>query len=262
MKSLRFLPPMLCAVLFALMLTPSCGKPSLSGESSSDISTELSETGQTTEYSTKPDTALILKRQKDVLSRVNNKKSYDELITKMVDINTFIQEFEPSPAGYTHIPSLAEIDEKIGIECIRKSKEKNYYSVHKLKQGGLLYIFYITFESSNDRLLMHDWFVSQKSLSYADFSKIIEGSKLEEAEAIDPVASIYGQRVNNHKPSYDIFYSRHYLTDGILTLIYEHANGKWTVANTDYYNNFQIVHWNRSSNPDYKAKILDIDAIK
>lgn len=38
--------------------------------------------------------------------------------------------------------TLSAIDEAFGVECLRKNKAGNYYSVHKIKQGGLLYIFY------------------------------------------------------------------------------------------------------------------------
>ncbi|HOD01912.1 MAG TPA: hypothetical protein PKN28_01100 [Clostridiales bacterium] len=214
------------------------------------------------EYLTGPaDLTPIIKRQKELLKLVNNKKPYDDLITKQVDINEFIRELSPSPLDYEYSVSLVNVDEKFGIECLRK-KSGNYYSVHKLEQGGLIYIFYIEFETSKGRLLVHDWEISQKSLCYADFSAIVEGSKLEEVEAIDPITSIYKTRAEAYKISWDIFYSRHYLTDGIITVTYKNDNGKWVVTDTSYYKDFWVVHMSRGSNCDYKAKILGIDAIK
>ncbi len=103
----------LCAVLIVLMVTASCGKPGLPGESTSGISTEIPQIGKTTEagplltggltkppldtkdgitsmYRTEPDPALVLQRQDRVLSRLNNKTPYDELITKTMDVNAFV----------------------------------------------------------------------------------------------------------------------------------------------------------------------------
>ncbi len=169
-------------------------------------------------FNTDPvDYTAILKSQDVILSRRNNKKPYNELITKTVDLTEFIQKINPNPHIVEFQPFLYEIDEKVGIECLRKSKTGNYYSVHKLKQGGLLYIFYYT-RPTGDCLFMYNWFASQKSLSDDDFSSIAIGSSLEEVENIDPVTVFYKLRASAYESKPTSFYSQHYLTDGILTI--------------------------------------------
>ncbi|OQA48901.1 MAG: hypothetical protein BWY46_01098 [Firmicutes bacterium ADurb.Bin300] len=77
------------------------------------------------EYLTGPaDLTPIIKRQKELLKLVNNKKPYDDLITKQVDINEFIRELSPSPLDYEYSVSLVNVDEKFGIECLRKKIRK------------------------------------------------------------------------------------------------------------------------------------------
>ena len=279
-------------LITALLLTAavSCGKPNLP-EQSSFTSPEAGKTtapplnqtdgltkppdtaANTYEYTaynpfpfTEPDPALIINRQKELLKLIKNKTPYNDLITKTVDIYEFVQTFSPLPGVPVFWPSLAAIDEEIGVECLRRNKAGNYYSVHKLKQGGLLYIFYIK-EKSLNYLWMLNWFVVQKSLSYEDFSAISKGSSYEDVEAVDPAADIYEQRrlsgfEKTSKQSPLDLVTRHYLTDGILTIYYEFVDGKLVVHYLEYRKNFQVDVLGASSYPSYNGRILDIDAIQ
>lgn len=285
MRNSRFLLLALCIILFFLMLTSSCGKPSLPEQSSletvettappplSDTETKPSDTTVNTYESTGPnlpyteyDQTVIISRQKELLKLKNNKTPYNDLITKTVDIYEFVRTFSPVSVVPAFLPSLAAIDEEIGVECLRRNKAGNYYSVHKLKQGGLLYIFYIDELGSRNYLRMLNWFVVQKSLSYEDFSAISKGSSLEDVKVIDPVTEIYEQRGYSYLPRYNKdnspFYSQHYLTDGILTIHYTYTDAKWTVKYDEYRNNFQIDYIYNSGSPKYNGRILDIDAIQ
>ncbi len=282
MKRLCSYAMLIFVIILIFTLAVSCDKPfpsskTTTAELQTEITTARADVGTddgitktptktadrnvTYPHQTTTDLASVLERQDEILSRLNNRKPYDELIKKTVDIDAFLQKFEPSPYGLTAHPSIVDIDENIGIECLRKSESGKYYSVHELKQGGLLYLFYISY-SDEDPLWLHTWFVSQKSLSYADFSGIAVGSTLEAVKAIDPVASIYEQRVKTFKPAVDVLYTQHYLTDGILTIYYSYDDGKGSVKIIDYQKDFQIFHWWWSESPEYKGRILETDAVQ
>ncbi len=228
-----------------------------------------SENQKTYEPSSGLDPTLALERQDRVLSRLDKKTPYEELITKTMDINAFFDkcyDLLPVSAITNGLHPLPEIDEVFGVECLRRNKAGNYYSVHKLKQGGLLYIFYIDLEPIK-YLWMHNWFVVQKSLSYEDFSTISKGSSYEDVEAVDPAADIYEQRrlsgfEKTSKQSPLDLVTRHYLTDGILTIYYEFVDGKLVVHYLEYRKNFQVDVLGASSYPSYNGRILDIDAIQ
>ncbi len=212
-------------------------------------------------------TEAAMKAQKEILKRKDNKKSPDELITQTIDIDAFLAKLNSHPyIGYENfIPSMADVDEHLKIECLRKSKAGNYYSVHKMAQGGLLYIFYGSELTGNkDYLTVYRWFAVQKKLSNSDFSSIWEGAPIADVEAIDPVTSIYIRRADNYAKHDDnnriTFFSQHYLTDGILTIFYEYKNGECIVKSTDYEKEYQATFFGSQSNPEYNGKILDIDA--
>lgn len=290
MKGTRFLLLALCAVLVILTLLSSC----TTKQQPSDALTGLSEYGTTTappppltDGLTKPpntdtytysdtvpaDSAhTLIEYEKEVLTRIKNKKPYDELITKTADIYEFMKKYSANPFVPEKFPSIKELDEDIGIECIRKSKAGNYYSVHKLKQGGLLYIFYVKMRKDDGYLRMYNWYVVQKSLSYSDFASICEGSLYEDVEKIDPIAAFYKQRAYDYdykymdnpsdRKAYN-FYSEHYLSDGIITIEYWYKDSKWSVSRSINRNgNFKIYHINAGSSPEYDGKILKIDAIQ
>ena len=65
--------------------------------------------------------------------------------------------------------------EFIGVECLRETEAGALYSVHKVEQGGLLYIFYNTPEflteiTTNE---IRNWYYVPKRLSSSDFDSMI-----------------------------------------------------------------------------------------
>ncbi len=203
-----------------------------------------------------------LDAQKKILSRIKNRKPHDELITKTVDIYAFMKKHSANPLIQDKYPSIRVIDEDIGIECIRQSKADKYYSVHKLEQGGLMYIFYLVMGENNSYLRMYNWLVVQKSLSYSDFASIDTGSAYEDVEKIDDVAKIYKQRFDDAaQPKPDVFYSQHYLTDGIIVIDYSYKDGKCVVCRV-HREGFWVFHSNAGSNPEYDGQVLEIDVIQ
>lgn len=292
MKGTRFLFLALCIVLVILTLLSSC----TTKQHPSDALTGLSEYGTTTAPppsltdgltkppldteneitamylpETRPDPVLVLERQNKVLSRLDNKTPYEELITKTMDINAFFDKCYDilTVGGVTHgSHPLSEIDEAFGIECLRRNRARNYYSVHKLKQGGLLYIFYrLNTYQKNGFYDVFGWFVTQERLSYKDFSSVEQGSPYEDVEAVDPAADIYEQRLLSYlektsEQSALFFVTQHYLTDGILRIQYEFVDGKYVVQSMKYHSDFQVDLLRASSYPRYNGKILKIDAIQ
>ncbi len=136
--------------------------------------------------------------EKTVLSQdtVNNTSSYEELIRKTVDIETLPVKL-PQNIGEPDAPTIDQIDQDIGIECLRETpaispyKTGVLYSIHKVKQGGLLYLYYKPAGYANDQKTrdiprLFAWHYVKKSLSYADFASVKEGVSIEDVEKIDP----------------------------------------------------------------------------
>ena len=70
--------------------------------------------------------------------QTDNTTPYEELITKTVDIHAFAQNFDITGDRR----GIDDVMEFIGVECLRETETGALYSVHKVEQGGLLYIFY------------------------------------------------------------------------------------------------------------------------
>ncbi len=216
------------------------------------------------------DDSLILERQTKILFRLDKQTVPEKLITKTVDFNTFVSAYCTyySCAIWTTPPSIAKIDEDFGIECMRKNEAGNYYSVHKSAEGGLLYVFYKMGDQFPESYLeMYSWFAVQKKLSYKDFSAIKRGSDIEAVKAIDPVAAVYGEHALNYIKNRDEdatgmkFYSQHYLTDGILNILYSYRDGKYVVYYMYLNEDFQVDLLEKSDSEPYDGNVLKIDRL-
>ena len=179
---------------------------------------------------------------------------YDQLLASVCDIHEFVAKFGQSFEGNG---TLNEVDESIGIECLRRDVPGCAYSIHKVKQGGLLYIFY----DSSDRIIQ--WFYVMEDFSYCDFATIKVGSSIEDIVRIDAITQIYknilqrdlekvtsdnpywsGEESVESEPVYNCeCFSAHYLNDGILQIFYEYQQGIWgdnfVVARINYYDDYQ-----------------------
>ncbi len=202
----------------------------------------------------------------DILSRIDNETPYQELITKEIDVHLFMQKYDPNLSKTaTMIPRLiTQIDHDFGVECLRKTEAGALYSVHKMKQGGLLYVFYRT-KSSNEAgkyVEVKSLYCVKKKLCYADFSSVEKGTSLKKVTKIDPVTQIYADRDYAQDILY-MQYSCHYLEDGILLIGYADENGKLVVDGTRYYPDFQVdlVLWAEEKIEPYDGHILPIDRI-
>ncbi len=103
---------------------------------------------------------------------VDNTTPYEELITKEVDIHEFAQDYTSHYDIYGS-GRIDEIDAAFGVECLRETDAGALYSVHKVKQGGLLYIFYQNYtphQPVTDTPIRR-WFYVRDRLSSEDFKQ-------------------------------------------------------------------------------------------
>ena len=210
--------------------------------------------------------AEIFQTQSTVLGRINNNVTYETLITKEFDIDSFIQKYSRNPyVTIPNPPNIKQIEEDYGIECIRKTDADTLYSVHKVKRGGLFYIFYRTRqENGKEYEEVHNWFYVKNNLKYKNFASIKEGSTIEAVEAIDPITTLYKNRINSYdnwekKP---MSHSLHYLKDGILTIFYMYRDDKYVVVMQQFEKNYQVNIYGYPTSPAYDGYILSKDFIK
>lgn len=209
---------------------------------------------------------------KSVSYTVDNTTPYQELITKEVDIHNFAQKY--SSYIFPWYVNMSEIYYDVGIECIRETAEGALYSVHKVKQGGLLYVFYDNdshLEKTDDRWVRR-WFYVREDLNYADFKKAIdENGDMSDIIKVDKTGQIFdnifsGEWVDEEK-SVDYlnkgsYATWHYLSDGILELSYREENGKRVIYSHKLESDFNLSDGRDGVDEPYNAKILDIDRIK
>jgi len=152
---------------------------------------------------------------------INNERPYEQLITGTVDIDCFVNRFYIEPLSRVLGYYFLDIYNGIGIECLRETERGALYSVHKVKQGGLLYIYYARLEYS-PYVKVAGWYYVQKKLSSDDFKDIKKGSTLRDIVAIDPAARIYEDLYNGDPDLYHIrsvgLDTFHFLSDGILKI--------------------------------------------
>lgn len=186
--------------------------------------------------------------------KADNDTPCEQLITQAVDIHTVMQTF------CTHRiygeGDLTDIHRVIGVECLRENDDGMLYSVHEIKQGGRLYLFYEQFGETDEKPLSR-WFYVQKKLAYADFSSIEQGSTMEAVERIDPATQLFDNLYTSHAEEYAL--SWHYLTDGILELHYTQVDGKYVVHSEEYYPDYEMYQDDESVRKAYDGHILSQD---
>lgn len=198
---------------------------------------------------------------------VDNNKHYSELITKEIDIHDFAQYYE-SFEMYTM--DINDVYEKFGIECLRHTSDNALYSVHKVKQGGLLYIVYHTDEFDLTGEIFHaqvnNWFYVREKLSNEMFKNLKIGkATLDDVIRIDATTQIYKNIYSESTENwtkYNHSQSWHYMNDGILSIIYIHKDGKNLVEKIELISDFNLKDLTSSKVRFSSAKILDIDSIK
>lgn len=193
--------------------------------------------------------------------KVDNTTPYEELISKTVDIHTFAQKYSflVAPWNYT----MNQIDADFGLECVRETSEGALYSIHKVAQGGLLYVFYCTEEGAHPHHVRR-WFYVRDDLSYADFESVIEQKgTMKDVIRVDETEQIFynlhsAEWVEDEPPTE--FCTWHYLSDGILELWYRREENSLMLADYHVWKpDFDLDYGAESVDVPYNARILDID---
>ena len=194
--------------------------------------------------------------------KIDNTTPYEELITKTVDIHIFAQRYDPFGKR-----NIADVEEYVGIECLRNTDEGALYSVHKVKQGGLLYVFYDNYDwnknLANKSIIR--WFYVRERLSFSDFENLTEG-----VDTIDDVIKLNGSEqiflnIYCAYPNFigeEVLYTTHYLEDGILDVAYKLVDGKLVLSDKQLTETFDCPDLDEAIYHAYNALILDIDLLE
>lgn len=195
--------------------------------------------------------------------QVDNTTPYEELITKTVDIHQFVQYFEPIYGG-----DIEKVMEFIGVECLRQTETGALYSVHKVEQGGLLYIFYDN-KAWQTEIRTNDvrvWFYVRERLSTADFASLQKNvSTIKDVIEIDVAEQIY---LNCYRadPMFQLdgknLHSVHYLEDGIYTILYELIDGELIFTDEFFEDDFEVSFSTESRYEPYYAQVLEMDMVE
>lgn len=184
----------------------------------------------------------------------------EQLLKTEVDIHQFAETYCLQAGSATGNGSLADIAADPGIECLRATEAGSLYSVHQVKQGGRLYIFYRRGQTAEDTSIVC-WYYVTKPLSRKDFDAIQEGSTIQDVIRIDPAAQIQYNIYQATQGYWDAtggYGSWHYLDDGILEIGYQNIGGKLTVQEVHFYEDFSIRE-NRSIYYPYDGHLIPGD---
>lgn len=201
--------------------------------------------------------------EKSILDRIDNTTAYERLITKTIRMSEFIETFDRDPGKFLNgsLPHISQIDQEIGIQCIRRNKSGTLYSVHMVEEGGLLYIIYNESEHAGFTYI-RNWYYVKKPLSYEDFSSIQVGSSITDVKKVDPSTDVYLERLKKFKEEVREFRTYHYLKDGILSYSYITQNGKPVVAGINFDHEFQAFNYYSAAEKIIDAEILPQDFLK
>ncbi|MBQ6829617.1 MAG: hypothetical protein IJO59_00675 [Clostridia bacterium] len=197
---------------------------------------------------------------------VDNVTPYEDLITKTVDIHAFAEQFAPSGDK-----CINDVQEQFGIECLRETDAGALYSVHKVAQGGLLYVFYNNYERQQDTKFANSsirrWFYEQKRLSFADIDDLMKPSA-----PLTAAARVLGMEqimLNVHKATPNRWLheeygleTQHYLEDGIFEANYRMEDGEFVLYRYTLYEDFDLYQIGASRHEPYDAHILEMDWVK
>ncbi len=194
---------------------------------------------------------------------VDNITSYKELITTTVDIHTFAEQFDICGGK-----CINDVMEQFGIECLRLTDKGALYSVHKVKQGGLLYVFYSNYEwdgeIANNQVIR--WFYERERFSFEDIADIIGPSttiqKVAEVLETEQVfLNVYQADPDNYQwmPG---FQTHHYLADGILEIVYAEKDGEMVLLTHHLTEDFNLRDIKAAKHDPYDAHILEMDWVE
>lgn len=187
----------------------------------------------------------------------------EQLLKTEVDIHQFVETYCLPTGDVWGSGTLADIAADPGIECLRATEAGSLYSVHRVEQGGRLYIFYHRRQTAEQTYMMC-WYYETKALSHKDFSSIQEGSTIGDVIRIDPAAQVHENLYRAAQGYWDDtggFGTWHYLDDGILEIDYQNIGGELTVQRLTFREDFLIVRNSWAVTPIYDGHLLPGDKL-
>lgn len=257
-------------IVIALTLLIGCGNANTEESNVSEV-TDASEEMSTEEKANNLEESYWLRTdhrwgpsQDYGVFQVDNETPYEELITKTVDIHEFAQWFVIGKPGR----GIDDVMHFMGVECLRETEAGALYSIHKVEQGGLLYIFYLN----------HDWYTEirtngirgsvyvRERLSYSDFDSLQANvSTIEDVIKINVAEQIY-LNCYNADPMFDydetMLFTYHYLEDGIGAFLYELIDGELVFTKSLLMEDFEFPFTIESRHYPYDARILEMDWVE
>ncbi len=193
---------------------------------------------------------------------INNADPYDELITTECSIHDFIAAF--TGKNVYGQGTMAEVDSCMPIECLRFPEGGTLYSIHKVREGGVLYIFYETrlFEQTNDLqdATILRWFYVQKNLSSDDYK---DAQSIKDIAEIDATGEIFENICYEDMDRWSAddyrFASWHYVSDGIYEIAYEYKNGELKIFHSRLLTDFSLENLYEPTSDECTAKIWEFD---
>jgi hypothetical protein len=194
---------------------------------------------------------------------VDNTTPYQDLITKTVDIHNFASHFEQTGGR-----GIDDVMEFMGVECLRETEAGALYSVHKVEQGGLLYIFYSNHEWETEIRTneIKAWFYVRERLSFSDFDSLQSGvTTIEDVIEMNEVEQILfncyrADPMFQYDPTQLV--TVHYLEDGIFALQYDLINGELIFVQHYLAEDFDLPFSRESKYYPYYAQVLDMDRVE
>ena len=251
--------------LIAIVLTLLVGCANANPDSSALEESNTSEKDSSLEASYEMKTRDDIEITQDYIFQVDNKTPYQELITKTVDIHMFAQNFDMYGSGR----GIDDVMEVFGVECLRRTPGGALYSIHKVEQGGLLYIFY----NHDDRKTeiktneIRHWFYVRKRQSSEEIRNLKgKGATIEDVIEINEAEQIY---LNCYRadPTFQggedgVLTTFHYFTDGILEIRYYWIYGEFVCVPYFLHKDFNLEDRKASEYSLYNAFIYGMDWVE
>lgn len=199
-----------------------------------------------------------------LIPSIDNTTPWQELCTQEVDIEKFTASFEDifrneSTDGY----ALEEVAKNLPIQCLRSPREGVWYSVHRVKQGGLLYCFYHSFYPEDTKYLLSYYWIFDK-MSSEECPEIQAGMTLSEVEALLPQTRLCKAKRSAY-PDTSLQYDFSkidgdiYLSDGLFCIGFQETEGNLTVKNTCFRQGHSMGLTTMGRHYHYNGEILPLD---
>ena len=256
-----FLVILLASCADSPAVQPSASNPNTSSDTAASIPGSMPKSSEQqeredTESRVASFTSSAIKADEKLLSKIDNKTPYDKRVTTTIDLDAFLSLRIP-PYWYPTDPAtgfsgyqMRDYVKKFPVECLRKNAEGTVYSVQKVKQGGLLYVFYdlrfYDFRTSPGPywgVPIWSWCYVTNLYSYKDFASFNDNSTFDDLIAVDPSMQVIKDYylANGYPDSYDELYFTMYLSDGTMHVTTLLSDGTINVS-LNYSPDYKIWH--------------------